>query len=172
MPGGDRDAYEEVAPILTAISAKVDGDPCCTYIGADGADHYVKMVHNGIEYGDMQLIAEAYSFMKLACGMSHAEMHDTFAEWNRGELDSYLIEITTDILAKSDPETDGPLVEMIRGPSRPEGYRQVDQRVGAEPGRAGADHRQGGVRALRVRPEAGAGGGRGPAVRPGGGVLR
>ena len=109
MPGGDRAAYDAVAPILTAISAKVDGDPCCTYIGADGAGHYVKMVHNGIEYGDMQLIAEAYSFMKLALGMSHAEMHDTFAEWNRGELDSYLIEITTDILAKRDPETGAPL---------------------------------------------------------------
>ena len=113
MPGGDRDAYTAVEPILTAISAKVDGEPCCTYIGAGGAGHYVKMVHNGIEYGDMQLIAEAYSFMKLACGMSHAEMHDTFAEWNRGELDSYLIEITTDILGKTDPETGAPLVEMI-----------------------------------------------------------
>ena len=113
MPGGDRDAYQSVAPILTAIAAKVDGDPCCTYIGADGAGHYVKMVHNGIEYGDMQLIAEAYSFMKIALGMSHAEMHDTFAEWNRGELDSYLIEITTDILAKSDPETGAPMVEVI-----------------------------------------------------------
>ena len=113
MPGGDREAYQSVAPILTAIAAKVEGDPCCTYIGADGAGHYVKMVHNGIEYGDMQLIAEAYSFMKLALGMSHAEMHDTFAEWNRGELDSYLIEITTDILAKSDPETGAPMVEVI-----------------------------------------------------------
>ena len=113
MPGGDRAAYDAVAPILTAISAKVDGDPCCTYIGDDGAGHYVKMVHNGIEYGDMQLIAEAYSFMKLALGMSHAEMHDTFAEWNRGELDSYLIEITTDILGKSDPETGAPMVEVI-----------------------------------------------------------
>ena len=114
MPGGDRDAYAELEPILSAIAARVDGEPCCTYIGAaDGAGHYVKMVHNGIEYGDMQLISEAYAFMKLALGMSHAEMHATFAEWNRGELDSYLIEITTDILAKTDPETGRPLVEVI-----------------------------------------------------------
>ena len=113
MPGGDRDAYAELEPILSAIAARVDGEPCCTYIGADGAGHYVKMVHNGIEYGDMQLISEAYAFMKLALGMSHAEMHATFAEWNRGELDSYLIEITTDILAKTDSETGRPLVEVI-----------------------------------------------------------
>ena len=113
MPGGDRDAYEELAPILGAIAARVDDEPCCTYIGADGAGHYVKMVHNGIEYGDMQLIGEAYAFMKLALGMSHAEMQATFAEWNRGELDSYLIEITADILAKRDPETGKPLVEVI-----------------------------------------------------------
>ena len=113
MPGGNRDAYQAVEPILTAISAKVEGAACCTYIGADGAGHYVKMVHNGIEYGDMQLISEAYSFMKLALGMTHAEMHATFAEWNRGELDSYLIEITADILARTDPETGKPLVEVI-----------------------------------------------------------
>jgi 6-phosphogluconate dehydrogenase len=113
MPGGSETAYREVSPILTSIAAKVDGDPCCTYIGAGGAGHYVKMVHNGIEYGDMQLIGEAYAFMKLALGMSHAEMQATFAEWNRGELDSYLIEITADILAKTDPETGRPLVEVI-----------------------------------------------------------
>lgn len=113
MPGGTREAYDQVGKIFLDIAAKVDGQPCCTYIGADGSGHYVKMVHNGIEYGDMQLIGEAYMLMKDALGMSHEEMHQTFAKWNKGELDSYLIEITTDILSKKDPETGQPLVEMI-----------------------------------------------------------
>ncbi len=113
MPGGHREAYEIVGPILRDISAKVEGEPCCTYIGSDGAGHYVKMVHNGIEYGDMQLISEAYFLMKNVLKMSHKEMHNVFAEWNKGELDSYLIEITADILEKIDPETGNPLVEMI-----------------------------------------------------------
>ncbi len=113
MPGGTLAAYDAAAPILTAISAKVGGEPCCTYIGADGAGHYVKMVHNGIEYGDMQLISEAYFIMKNVLGMSHQEMHEEFAKWNKGDLDSYLIEITTDILARKDPDTGGPLVEVI-----------------------------------------------------------
>ena len=113
MPGGTREAYDQVGKILLEISAKVDGQPCCTYIGSDGAGHYVKMVHNGIEYGDMQLIAEAYMLMKDALGMSHEQMHRTFTEWNKGELDSYLIEITADILSKADPETGEPLVELI-----------------------------------------------------------
>jgi len=113
MPGGTREAYDQVGKILLEISAKVDGQPCCTYIGSDGAGHYVKMVHNGIEYGDMQLIAEAYMLMKDALGMSHEQMHRTFTEWNKGELDSYLIEITADILSKTDPETGEPLVELI-----------------------------------------------------------
>jgi 6-phosphogluconate dehydrogenase len=113
MPGGTREAYDQVGKILLDISARVDGRPCCTYIGADGSGHYVKMVHNGIEYGDMQLIGEAYLLMKNALGMSHEEMHHRFAEWNRGELDSYLIEITADILSKKDPETGEPLLELI-----------------------------------------------------------
>ena len=113
MPGGTRAAYDAAAPILKAISAKVNGEPCCTYIGADGAGHYVKMVHNGIEYGDMQLISEAYFIMKNALGMSHKDMHEEFAAWNAGDLDSYLIEITADILTKTDPDTGGPLVEVI-----------------------------------------------------------
>ena len=113
MPGGTREAYDQVGKILVDISAKVDDDPCCTYIGSDGAGHYVKMVHNGIEYGDMQLIGEAYVLMKDALGMSHEEMQKTFSEWNKGELDSYLIEITADILSKKDPDTGQPLVEMI-----------------------------------------------------------
>ncbi|MBP1156150.1 MULTISPECIES: NADP-dependent phosphogluconate dehydrogenase [unclassified Paenibacillus] len=113
MPGGQKDAYELVAPILTAISAKVNGDPCCTYIGPDGAGHYVKMVHNGIEYGDMQLICEAYQLLKDVLGVSTQELHEIFAEWNKGELDSYLIEITTDIFTKYDAETGKPMVDVI-----------------------------------------------------------
>ncbi|MGG1878504.1 NADP-dependent phosphogluconate dehydrogenase [Paenibacillus cisolokensis] len=113
MPGGQKDAYELVEPILTAISAKVNGDPCSTYIGEDGAGHYVKMVHNGIEYGDMQLIGEAYHMLKDVLGLSTSELHDIFSEWNRGELDSYLIEITADIFSKIDPETGKPMVDVI-----------------------------------------------------------
>lgn len=113
MPGGQKDAYELVEPILTAISAKVGNDPCCTYIGPDGAGHYVKMVHNGIEYGDMQLICEAYQLLKDVLNVSTEELHEIFAEWNRGELDSYLIEITTDIFTKKDPETGKPMVDVI-----------------------------------------------------------
>jgi 6-phosphogluconate dehydrogenase len=114
MPGGQKDAYELVAPILTAISAKVKGDPCCIYIGPDGAGHYVKMVHNGIEYGDMQLICEAYQLLKDGLGLTPAELHEIFAEWNKGELDSYLIEITADIFTKTDPETGKPMVDIIK----------------------------------------------------------
>ncbi len=113
MPGGQKDAFAYVEPIFNAISAKVNGDPCCTYIGPDGAGHYVKMVHNGIEYGDMQLICEAYQLLKDVLGMSVEELHETFAEWNKGELDSYLIEITTDIFTKVDPDTGKPMVDVI-----------------------------------------------------------
>lgn len=113
MPSGKKEAYDTVAPMLTAISAKVNGDPCCTYIGPNGAGHYVKMVHNGIEYGDMQLICEAYHLMKSILGLSASELHEIFAEWNKGELDSYLIEITADIFTKVDVETGKPLVDLI-----------------------------------------------------------
>lgn len=113
MPGGQKEAYDLVAPILQAISAKVNGDPCCTYIGPDGAGHYVKMVHNGIEYGDMQLIGESYFLLKNVLGLSNDELHEVFAEWNKGELDSYLIEITKDIFSKVDEETGKPLVDVI-----------------------------------------------------------
>ena len=113
MPGGNKEAYALVEPIFTKISAHVDNQPCCAYIGDDGAGHFVKMVHNGIEYSDMQLISEAYYLMKNALGMSAYEMHRVFAEWNTGDLDSYLIEITSDILSKKDPETGNPLVEII-----------------------------------------------------------
>ncbi|BBW95697.1 NADP-dependent phosphogluconate dehydrogenase [Geobacillus icigianus] len=113
MPGGQKEAHELVRPIFEAIAAKVDGEPCTTYIGPDGAGHYVKMVHNGIEYGDMQLIAEAYFLLKHALGMDAAELHEVFADWNKGELNSYLIEITADIFTKIDEETGKPLVDVI-----------------------------------------------------------
>ncbi|GAE30594.1 NADP-dependent phosphogluconate dehydrogenase [Halalkalibacter hemicellulosilyticus] len=113
MPGGQKEAYELVAPIFEAISAKVGDDACTTYIGPDGAGHYVKMVHNGIEYGDMQLICESYHLMKNVLGLSAQELHETFNEWNEGELDSYLIEITKDIFTKIDDETGKPLVDVI-----------------------------------------------------------
>ncbi|GAB2534625.1 NADP-dependent phosphogluconate dehydrogenase [Gracilibacillus alcaliphilus] len=113
MPGGQQSAYEKVAPIFEAISAKVNGEPCVTYIGPNGAGHYVKMVHNGIEYGDMQLICEAYFIMKHVLGLGADELHEVFKEWNKGELDSYLIEITTDIFRKKDEETGKPMVDVI-----------------------------------------------------------
>jgi 6-phosphogluconate dehydrogenase len=102
-----------IAPIFRKIAAQVDGEPCCRYMGPDGAGHYVKMVHNGIEYGDIQLICEAYAILKDIVGMEAAELADTFAKWNKGELDSYLIEITSQIFRKIDPETGKPLVDVI-----------------------------------------------------------
>lgn len=113
MPGGQIDAYKMVEPILTAISAKVNGEPCCTYIGANGAGHYVKMVHNGIEYGDMQLICEAYALLKQVLGLSNEQLHDVFAEWNKGELDSYLMEITSEIFEQIDNESGKYMVDII-----------------------------------------------------------
>jgi len=115
MPGGSPKGWPLVKDIFQAIAAKVgkEQSPCCEWVGNDGAGHYVKMVHNGIEYGDMQLICEAYFLMKHSLGMSAEQMHETFAEWNKGELDSYLIEITRDIFAKRDEATGKPLVEVI-----------------------------------------------------------
>ncbi|MFZ9965299.1 MAG: decarboxylating NADP(+)-dependent phosphogluconate dehydrogenase, partial [Terrimicrobiaceae bacterium] len=113
MPGGSPAAWPHVKEIFQSISAKVeDGSPCCDWVGEEGAGHYVKMVHNGIEYGDMQLICEAYNILKNGLGMNEQELHDTFAEWNKGELDSYLIEITRDIFAKKDDDG-SPLVNKI-----------------------------------------------------------
>ena len=113
MPGGELDAYKLVEPIFTAISAKVDGEPCCTYIGPNGAGHYVKMVHNGIEYGDMQLICEAYALLKVVVGLTNIEIHDVFKQWNKGELNSYLIEITSEIFVKKDNDTGEYMVDII-----------------------------------------------------------
>lgn len=114
MPGGQREAYELVAPILEKIAAKApDGEPCVAYIGPDGAGHYVKMVHNGIEYGDMQLIAEAYSILKQSLGLSNSELANVFTDWNEGELDSYLIDITAKIFTKKDDQSDNDVVDII-----------------------------------------------------------
>ncbi|RME48688.1 MAG: NADP-dependent phosphogluconate dehydrogenase [Chloroflexi bacterium] len=113
MPGGQREAYALVEPIFTAIAAKVDGEPCVTYVGPRGAGHYVKMVHNGIEYGDMQLIAEAYDILHRGLGLTTDELHEVFARWNEGVLSSYLIEITADIFTYIDEETGRPLVDLI-----------------------------------------------------------
>jgi 6-phosphogluconate dehydrogenase len=113
MPGGNPEAWPHVKEILQAISAKADGDPCCDWVGEEGAGHYVKMVHNGIEYGDMQLITEAYQLMNQGLGLDHDEMSRIFREWNKGALDSYLIEITGEILAFKD-EDGTPLVEKIK----------------------------------------------------------
>jgi 6-phosphogluconate dehydrogenase len=114
MPGGQKEAYDLVAPILTEIAAKApDGEPCVGYMGPDGAGHYVKMVHNGIEYGDMQLIAESYDVLKRVAGLSNEELGKVYVEWNKGELDSYLIEITSKIFSKKDDETGKALVDVI-----------------------------------------------------------
>ncbi|HSK27551.1 MAG TPA: NADP-dependent phosphogluconate dehydrogenase, partial [Jiangellales bacterium] len=112
MPGGSREAYEALGPLLEDISAKVDGEPCCAYMGPDGAGHFVKMVHNGIEYADMQFIAEAYDLLRGA-GLEPARIAEVFREWNTGDLDSFLIEITADVLGQVDAATGRPLVDVI-----------------------------------------------------------
>lgn len=121
MPGGDKAAYEKAEAFLTAIAAKVGEAPCCGYIGPKGAGHFVKMVHNGIEYGDMQLICEAYYLMRRLLGMSAGEIAEKFKEWNGGELSSYLIKITAHILTVADPESGEPLVDKIFSVARSKG---------------------------------------------------
>jgi len=113
MPGGTRESYESLGPILETVAAKVDGVPCCTYVGPDGAGHFVKMVHNGIEYADMQLIAEAYDLLRQGLGASAAEIGEIFAAWNTGDLESFLIEITAEVLAHTDPVTGGAFVDIV-----------------------------------------------------------
>jgi 6-phosphogluconate dehydrogenase len=114
MPGGTEAAYREIEAIVQKIAAQVDDGPCVTYIGSGGSGHYVKMVHNGIEYGDMQLIAEAYDLLKNVLGLNHTQLHEVFTEWNQtDELNSFLIEITADIFKKIDPDTGNPLVELV-----------------------------------------------------------
>lgn len=113
MPGGQKEAYTLVAPIFDKIAAKAHGEPCVAYIGPNGAGHYVKMVHNGIEYGDMQLIAESYAVLKSIGGFNNVDLAQVFTDWNKGELDSYLIEITADIFTKKDQETGEYLVDLV-----------------------------------------------------------
>ena len=113
MPGGSRESFEHVQPIFEAVSAKVGGEPCVAYMGASSAGHFVKMVHNGIEYGLMQILAETYDFMFRVLKMNYSEMSDTFKRWNDSELNSFLVEITGEVLEKCDDETGKPLVEMI-----------------------------------------------------------
>jgi len=113
MPGGSAEAWETLGPILKSIAAVVDGEPCVTHVGTDGAGHFVKMIHNGIEYADMQLIGEAYDLIRRGTGKTPAEIADIFAEWNKGELESYLIEITAEVLRQVDAETGKPLVDVI-----------------------------------------------------------
>jgi 6-phosphogluconate dehydrogenase len=113
MPGGSKESYQALGPMLETISAHVDGTPCCTHVGPDGAGHFVKMVHNGIEYADMQLIAEAYDLLRHAIGQTPAQAADTFRTWNTGRLDSYLIEITAEVLAHQDEATQKPFVDIV-----------------------------------------------------------
>ncbi|MBE2202900.1 MAG: decarboxylating NADP(+)-dependent phosphogluconate dehydrogenase [Chthoniobacterales bacterium] len=113
MPGGSKEGWAALEPIYTRIAAVAEGEPCCRHMGPDGAGHYVKMVHNGIEYGDMQLICEAYAILKATIHPSAAEFHQIFTDWNKGELDSFLIEITKNIFTKNDPETGRPIVDLI-----------------------------------------------------------
>ncbi len=113
MPGGPKKSYESLGPLLEEISAHVDGVPCCTHIGPDGAGHFVKMVHNGIEYSDMQLIGEAYQLLRDGLGLSAPQIAEVFTEWNAGELDSYLVEITAEVLRQVDAKTGQPLVDII-----------------------------------------------------------
>jgi 6-phosphogluconate dehydrogenase len=113
MPGGSKESYASLGPMLETISAHVDGTPCCMHVGPDGAGHFVKMVHNGIEYADMQLIAEAYDLLRHALGWTPAQIAEAFRQWNRGRLDSYLIEITAEVLAHTDASTKKPFVDIV-----------------------------------------------------------
>ena len=121
MPGGSPEAYASLGPILESIAATVDGTPCCAYIGPDGSGHFVKMVHNGIEYADMQLIAEAYDVLRYAGGLAPAELAGVFREWNSGDLESFLIEITAQVLEHVDAKTGQPFVDVIRDQAEQKG---------------------------------------------------
>jgi 6-phosphogluconate dehydrogenase len=134
MPGGTREAYEAVDDVLETIAAQVDGTPCCTYIGPDGAGHYVKMVHNGIEYADMQLIAEAYDLLRHGAGLEPGELAGVFDEWNQGDLESFLIEISATVLRREDPETGRPFVDVVLDEAEQKGTGRWTAQDGLELG--------------------------------------
>ncbi len=134
MPGGSAESYASLGPLLEDIAAKVDGEPCCTHVGPDGAGHFVKMVHNGIEYSDMQLIAESFDLLRGALGYRPAEIAEVFRRWNTGRLDSYLIEITAEVLAHTDPATGGPFVDVVADEAEQKGTGRWTVQNGLELG--------------------------------------
>ena len=151
MPGGSKASYEKLGPIFERISAHVDGEPCCMHVGPGAAGHFVKMVHNGIEYADMQLIAEAYDLMREIAGASPEQLAGIFGEWNKGELESFLIELTMQVLAHRDAETGKPFVDIVRGSGRAEGHGSLDGAERAGSGRPRHRHRRGDICPLAVR---------------------
>ena len=151
MPGGERAAYGEVEEVFTTIAAQVDGEPCCAYVGPDGAGHYVKMVHNGIEYADMQLIAEAYDLLRHGIGLDVPAIASIFDEWNSGDLESFLIEITATVLAQDGRGDRQAAGGRDRRPGRAEGHRALDVAGRAGARRAADGHHRGRVRAVAER---------------------
>ena len=151
MPGGPAESYKSLGPLLEEISAHVDGVPCCTHIGPDGSGHFVKMVHNGIEYSDMQLIGEAYQLLRDGLGLSAPQIADVFAEWNKGDLDSYLIEITAEVLRQTDAKTGKPLVDVILDEAEQKGTGRWTVKSALDLGVPGHRYRRGGVRPRAVR---------------------
>ncbi len=169
MPGGHKDAYERVRTIFEAIAAKVNGDTCVTYLGPGSAGHYVKMVHNGIEYGLMQLIAETYDFMKRCLGLSNDDLADIHQEWNQGVLQSFLVEITSTIFRQVDEITGQRLIDQILDRARQKGTGKWTSQDAMDSASAGPHHRLRGGHAGHVRVQ-GAAGGSGPGlVNPGSG---
>ena len=165
MPGGSVESYESLGPMLEEISAKVDGTPCCTYVGPNGAGHFVKMVHNGIEYADMQLIAEAYDLIRQATGASAGEIGEIFTTWNAGDLESFLIEITAEVLGHTDADTGRPLVDVILDQAEQKGTGRWTVQNALDLGVPHHGDRGGHVRAGPVRFGTAAGGGAGQAAR-------
>ena len=151
MPGGPAESYKSLGPLLEEISAHVDGVPCCTHIGPDGAGHFVKMVHNGIEYSDMQLIGEAYQLLRDGLGKTAGEIADVFDEWNKGDLDSFLVEITAQVLRQTDAKTGKPLVDLILDEAEQKGTGRWTVKSALDLGVPVTGHRRGRVRPRAVR---------------------